>query len=635
MVCVGPSPGSERLIRATRRMAEGLHAPWTAVHVDVIGAPPLGARDRERLEAHLRLVELLGGEVVRLRGHGVPDALLHYAKGHNVTRIVAGKPTHSRWRDRLRGSLLDDLIRGSGPIEIHVIAPIEEATAPPAAAPAAAAPALGPYAWAAGAIALVTVLGLALFPYVTDADITMLYLIAIMVASLLGRGPALVAASLAVAAFDFCFVPPRFTFAVSDVSHLLTFAVMFGAGLAISTLTVRLRRQERDAVGREQRTAALLAFTREVAAADDPAEIAAVTVRHLEEGLDVAACVLAPEAGELVAQAGIMPLAPQELGVARWAFEHRTPAGHGTDTLPGARVLCVPLVSGDAAVGVVALQRRPGTPPKLGVEQRHLLDALARQAALALRKLLLAGEARDAALRARTEELRSSLLSAVSHDLRTPLAVITGAATTLRDDAERLTPAARAELLSSIVDDAQRLERVLANLLQLTRVETGLEPAREWVPAEEVVGAALTRLESVLRDREVDLAIPPELVLRIDPVLFEQLLINLIENALKHGAPPITIRALRRGDTVELEVADRGPGLPAGATTRLFEKFVRASAAPGAGLGLAVVRAIAQAHGGDVVAEDRAGGGAVFRVTLPSPPPPPVHAALAAATVAP
>jgi two-component system sensor histidine kinase KdpD len=483
-------------------------------------------------------------------------------------------------------------------------------------------------------IAFVTGFGLALFSYLTEADITMLYLIGIMLASLLGRGPALVASSLAVLAFDFCFVPPRYTFAVSDVRHLLTFAVMFGSGLAISTLTVRLRRQERDAIDREQRTAALLAFTREVAAADDPAEVAAVTVRHLEEDLDVAACLLVPEDGELIAAAGIMPLAPQELGVARWAFEHRAPAGHGTDTLPGARVLCVPLVSGAVAVGVVALQQRPGTPPRLGVEQRHLLDAIARQAALALGKLVLADEARDAALRARTEELRSSLLSAVSHDLRTPLAVITGAATTLRDDADRLTPAARAELLSSIVDDAQRLERVLANLLQLTRVETGLEPAREWVPAEEVVGAALTRLESALRDREVELAVPADLVLRIDPVLFEQLLINLIENALKHGAPPIAIRAERRGGDVALEVADRGPGLPPGSTPRLFEKFVRASAAPGAGLGLAVVRAIAQAHGGDVIAEDRPGGGAVFRVTIPSPPPPPTHAAIVAAEVA-
>src|SRR6185436_7554841 len=222
----------------------------------------------------------------------------------------------------------------------------------------------------------------------------------------------------------------------------------------------------------------------------------------------------------------------------------------------------------------------------------------------------------------RTEELRSSLLSAVSHDLRTPLAVITGAATSLVQHGDRLSAAARADLLLSIVEDARRLERVLSNLLQLTRVETGLEPATEWVPAEEVIGSALTRTEEIRRGLALETDVPPDLLLRIDPVLFEQVLINLIENATKHGAPPFEIRARRRGGAVELEVADRGPGLPGGEPARLFDKFVRASAAPGAGLGLAVVRAIVQAHGGTVTAEDRPDGGAVFRVALPTPQPP-------------
>jgi two-component system sensor histidine kinase KdpD len=604
-------------------MAEGLHAPWTAAHVDLIGAPPVGARDRERLEAHLRLVESLGGEVVRLRGHGVASALLDHSRTHNITRIVAGKPTHARWRDRLRGSLLDDLIRGSGPIEVHVIAPLE--TSPPATQgqrePVKAS--LAAYGWAVVAIAAVTAIGLFAFEYITLADITMLYLIAIMLASLAGRGPSLVAASLAVAAFDFCFVPPRFTFAVHDVSHLLTFAVMFAAGLFISALTVRIRHQERDAIDREQRTAALLAFTRDVAAATSVVDVAAVTARHLEEALDVAAAVLIPDPDEgLVAAAGLAPLAAQELTVARWAFEHRAVAGHGTDTLPAARALCVPLTDGDLAVGVLAIQRRPGTPVRLGVDQRHLVDAIARQAALALARVILSEQARESALRARTEELRSALLSAVSHDLRTPLAVITGAATTLRDDRGNLAPAARAELLASIVEDARRLERVLTNLLQLTRVETGFEPTREWVPADEVVGAALTRLETALGDRSVELDVEPDVLLWIDPVLFEQVLINLLENALKHGSPPYTIRVRRVDTRISIVVADRGSGLPAD-TSRLFEKFVRASTAPGVGLGLAVVRAVVAAHGGTVTGSNREGGGARFEIVLPAPVPPP------------
>lgn len=621
LVCVGPSPGSEKLIRATKRMAEGLRAPWVAATVEVIGAAPHNAKDAERLEAHLRLTELLGGTVVRLRGPGVADALLAYARDHNVTRIVAGKPTHPRWRDRLRGSLLDELIRGSGPIEIHVIAPAETSAPPPTPALAGERPGGWPYVWSVAAIAFVTALGSVVAPYVTLADITMMYLIAIMVASLPGRGPSLLAASLAVAAFDFCFVPPRFTFAVSDVRHLLTFAVMFACGLAISTLTVRLRRQERDAIQRERRTAALLAFTREVASAADVTEVAVVAARHLEDGLDAAAGVLVPdEDGALFPAAGLMALAGQDETVARWAFEHKRVAGHGTDTLPGARVLAIPLVDGERAVGVLALQRRKGA-PLFDADQVHLLDALARQTTLALARVRFAGEAKEAALRARTEELRSSLLSAVSHDLRTPLAVITGAATSLRDDGDRLPPATRAELLESIVSDARRLERVLANLLQLTRVETGLQPACEWVPADELVGAALTRLEDAIGDRAVEVDVEPDLLLWIDPVLFEQVLINLIENALKHGAPPFAVSVKRAGDRVSLEVGDRGGGLPA-ETARLFEKFVRASAAPGVGLGLAVVRAIAVAHGGEVTAENRAGGGAVFRVVIPRGPEP-------------
>lgn len=624
LVCVGPSPGSERLIRATKRMAESLRATWTAAHVDVIGAAPHGEPDREWLEAHLRLAESLRGDVVRLRGHNVADALLAYAREHNVTRVVAGKPTHSKWRDRLRGSMLDDLIRGSGPIEINVIAPIESAAPTPQpfvrsgerVEPRA-------YLWATLSILAITAIGLAVVSYSTLAEITMLYLIAIMGSSLLGRGPSLLAASLAVFAFDFCFVPPRFTFAISDARYLLTFAVMFGCGVVISTLVVRLRRQERDAIARERRTAALQAFTRDVAETTDVSDVATVLARHLEESVDVAAAVLIPDEKDgLVAAAGLMPLAAQEIAVARWALEHKAPAGHGTDTLSAAKALCLPLIAGESAVGVLAIQRRRGEPPRLGVDQRHLLDALARQAALAIARVQLAERAREADLRARTEEMRSSLLSAVSHDLRTPLAVITGAATSLREQGAQLSESARDELVGSIVDDARRLERVLSNLLQLTRVETGLQPTREWVPADEIVGAALTRTEDIRQSAKVETDIPADLQLRIDSVLFEQVLINLFENAVKHGGPPYSVRARRQSDTVVIEVGDRGRGLPEGNASRLFEKFVRGSAAPGAGLGLAVVRAIVEAHGGAVTAENRAGGGALFRVTLPTPVPP-------------
>jgi two-component system sensor histidine kinase KdpD len=314
-----------------------------------------------------------------------------------------------------------------------------------------------------------------------------------------------------------------------------------------------------------------------------------------------------------------MPLATQEQAVARWALDHGEAAGMGTDTLPGARVLAVPLKAGDTIVGVIVVQARHD-PRRRGGAALPLLEAFARQTALALARVKFAEQAREAALRASTEELRSSLLSAVSHDLRTPLAVITGAATTLRDDGERLTQATKSDLLSSIVDDARRLERVLGNLLQLTRVESGFVPNREWIPVEEMIGAALTRLEDATRGKQIEIDVPSDLLAPVDPVLFEQVLINLVDNAIKHGAPPIELHAHTHGDRIEIQVRDHGAGIPDGAGN-LFEKFVRASSAPGAGLGLAVVRAIVQAHGGTVTVEKADGGGACFTIDIPADHP--------------
>jgi two-component system sensor histidine kinase KdpD len=623
LVCVGPSPGSERLIRATKRIAEGLHAEWTAAHVEVLGAPPLSDKDRERVEAHLRLVEVLGGRVARLAGSSVAAALLDHARDRNVTRIVAGKPTHPRWRDFVRGSLLDALIRGSGTIEIHVIAPMDQGKPPPASTVPPESASWSAYSWAVLVIAAATATGMAFYDYASIAEITMLYLIGITVASLAGRGPSLVAASLSVAAYDFCFVAPRYTFAVSDVRELLTFGVMFAAGLVISTLTTRLRRQERDALIRERHTAALLSFTRDIAAALSSGDVAAVAVQHLEASFPVSAAVLVPDPDEppsLTAAAGMMPLAAQELGVVHWAFEHKETAGRGTDTLPGARILAVPLVSGDDAVGVIAVQAKQD-PRRLGGTAVPLIEAIARQCGLALGRVKFAEQAREAQLRARTEEMRTALLSAVSHDLRTPLAVITGAATTLRDDGDRLTADGRRDLTGQIVDDARRLERVLANLLQLTRVESGIVPERELIPVEELVGGALTRMEDALGAWQVDLDIPSELLVPVDPVLFEQVLINLVDNALKHGAPPLELHARRDGNRIVIDVIDHGNGVPENLGATLFDKFVRASTAPGAGLGLAVVRAIVEAHGGTVSVENQPGAGARFRVVLPAEHP--------------
>ncbi|MBV8759902.1 MAG: sensor histidine kinase KdpD [Deltaproteobacteria bacterium] len=612
LVCIGPSPASEKLVRAARRLAEGMHAPWYAVHVDVTGAPPLSADDRDRVEAHIALAESLGGEALRITGATVAAAVLAFARERNVTRIVAGKPTHSRWRDRIRGSLLDALIRGSGDIEIHVIAPSEE----PAPRAAAEPPPTqwGGYIRGTAAVTVATTIGALAGGRLDLPDDVMLYLFAIMLAALGGRGPGLAAAALSVAAYDFFFIPPRYTLVVSDIRHLMTFAVMFTVGTALGSLVARLRHAEAASLQRERRTAALLAFTADSAAARDVADVAAAVVAHVEDALAAPTVVLAPVAdGTLSALAGLQPLAENEMAVARWAHEHGRPAGRGTDTLPAARLLAVPL-GADAGVACVQIERARR---RIDLEGRRLIEAIARQAGVAIARLRLAGEAREAALRVQAEELRSSLLSTVSHDLRTPLAIITGTASELRDR----TVGADRESLDTIVDETRRLTKILENLLAITRVESGADVKREWVPVEEIVGAALARTESVLAGRDVAIHVDAELGVEVDPVLTEQLLLNLLENAAKHtpAATPIEIRALRDGVGVAIEVSDRGPGLPPGPPEQVFAKFFRGpdTRTAGAGLGLAVCRGIAVAHGGRIEALRRDGGGATFRVWLP------------------
>jgi two-component system sensor histidine kinase KdpD len=621
LVCVGASPASERLVRAAHRLAIGMQAAWHAVHVDVTGAAPLAAEDRDRIEGHLALAESLGGEVARLAGRSVGEAVLAMAREREVTRIVAGKPTHGRWRDRLRGSLLDDLIRDSGDIEIHVIAPAGHVPPRAAVEPDRR---LASFVPGVVAVAAATGLGMVAGNRLALPDDAMLYLFAIMVAALGGRGPGIAAAALAVAAYDFFFVPPHFTLAVYDVKDLMTFAVMFTLGTAMGSLVARLRHAETASRQRERRTQTLLAFTAAAARATDVADVAAAVVAHVEDGLAAPAAVLlaAPD-GTLGPAAGLAPLAPQELEVVDSAHAGRRPAGRGTQILPAARLLAVPLwVGSDGSAGAVVVQidraRR-----RIDLEGRRLLEAIARQAGGAIARLALAAEARDAEVRARAEELRSSLLSTVSHDLRTPLAIITGTATALRDEAPALT-AGQLESLDTIVDEASRLGRILTHLLAITRVESGAALHRDWVPIEELVGAALDRQDAGLAGRDVAIDLAPDIGVEVDPILIEQVLLNLLDNAAAHTPPgtPIELRGFREAGGVALEVSDRGPGLPPGPEDQVFAKFyrgpqARAARPAGAGLGLAVCRGIVNAHGGAIEARRRSGGGATFHVWLP------------------
>jgi len=620
---VGPSPASAGVIRAAARLAASLQAQWTAVNVEA--RQPLSAASQQRLEEHLRLAQSLGGDVARLSGRGVAAALLQHAHDRNATRIVVGRPTRSRLRDVLRGSIVDALVRGSHGIEVHVVALPEDRTR--SVKRGRATPRPVPWAGFALALALVTAvtvvasLARAVLP---DTEIVMGYLLAIMIVAFFhGRGPALAAAGLSVAAYDVFFVPPIYQFTVEDVRHVLTFATMFAVGLAISGLTARLRRQSSEARLRERRTADLYALVRALADAADAENAAATGARHAAAvtGSEATILLRPPERPRQPALAGEEDggLGETEASVARWVFEHNLPAGRGTETHAGAAVLCLPVAAGTRVLGVLVLRPAARQPPD--AEQRAFLEVFVRQIALALERIRLGGEARAAGLRASAEEIRSSLLSSVSHDLRTPLAAITGAATALRMDRGRLDPAQRSELLETVCDEAGRMDRLIGDLLDMVRLETGRPSVRrEWVPLEEIVGSALQRLEPRLEGRALSVDLPADLPLVfVDPVLFEHLLHNLVENALKHTAGPVEVGAIAAEGHVVIEVADRGPGIPPGAEQKVFERFYRGPAArgPGMGLGLSICRSIVQIHDGSIAAANRAGGGAVFRIRLP------------------
>ncbi len=631
MACIGPSPSSVRVVRAARRAAEQLHAPWTAVCVGAPDAVPMRGADRDRLQAHLRLAESLGAEVVRLTGPKVSDELLRFARERGVTHLVLGRPARSRLRVILGGSLVDALVAGATGIEIHVVAGEKEPPFPGRAPrPVPRAKAAG-FAVAIALVAAVTVGAGFVRAHVPDTEIVMSYLLVIMVAAAsFGLGPALAAAGLSVIAYDVFFVPPLLRLTVADARHLFTFAMMFIVGIVISGLTGRLRRQGQDARLRERRTATLYALVRELSSCTTCDEAAAVAARQAAQAVSGDAAVFLRDSDGTLRVAGLSEpgtrLSPAETAVARWAGQNGRAAGIGTDTHADAAVVCLPVAAGQEVRGVLAL--RPKSRAASDVEEQGFLEALARQTALTIERIRLGEEARAAALRVRAEETRTSLLSAVSHDLRTPLAAITGAGTALRLEGERLDGERRGELIDTICDEAGRMDRLIGNILDMVRLEAGSTAARrEWIPVEEVVGPALARMEDLLVGREVTVDLPEDLpLILVDPVLFEHLMFNLVDNAVKHtpAGIPVELRAGVVQGWIEIEVADRGPGLPPGGEEKVFEKFYRGPSArgPGMGLGLAISRSIAQIHDGTLTAENRAGGGAVFRVRLPVASPP-------------
>lgn len=636
MVSIGPSPFSARLIRTAKRLADRLGAEWIVAFVETPKQAAASPEVRQRVSSALRLAHQLGAETVTLTGDTIVPSLLQYARSRNVSKIVVGKNAGPLWRRLWRGSLLDTLISESGDIQVIAVAGGPEAFADPSRnIVQGMTQDWRAYAQAVAVVGICTLASVALRSALDPVNLVMFYLLGVVAVAMRShRRVALFASILSVAAFDVFCIPPYFTFAVSDYEYLLTFAVMLTVAIIVSTLTVRIRLQAAHAADRESRTQALYRLTKELAGKTKWLDAARTATAITREEFGVKIELLFPdEAGKVSFQSrmtGEVPIPNSEVGVAQWVFDHGQNAGYGTATLPGAAALYLPLKGAQKTLGVMAVAASTGD--LFGrPEQLRSLELFASQSALAIERAQATAAARDAQLKVETEQMRSGLLSAVSHDLRTPLAAITGAASSLIAQRQQMSQETQLELLESIAQEADRLSRLVGNLLEMTRLDSGaVEVRREWHPLEEIVGAALTRLDRILDGRAVVAGIPENLPLvSVDDVLLEQVFLNVLENAVKYTPPgsPLGIVARAHNQGVVIEFTDSGAGFAPGDETRVWEKFYRGRGRTdgirGAGLGLAICRAIVTAHGGSIEAENRTEGGALIRIWLPSVGTPP------------
>ena len=638
LVAVGPDEQAEQLVRAGKRMSDALDAAWTVVYVETPELLKLSDEERNRRIDVLRLAESLGAETVTLDGPSAAAVLVEYAQTRNATRIVVGTPKARGWRRWLRASTPEQLIREARTFDVVTIACAEER--PAKRKPSGLIfPDESPrpvrwerFGWAFASTAVCTGIAFAMYPRFDLSNLVMVYLLGVTVAGLrFGRSPALVTAALNVVAFDFFFVPPRFSLAISDAQYLVTFAVMLTIALVIANLMSSVRQQTRVAGARERRTALLYAMSRELVATRGIESLARVAVSHIAEVFQCQAVVLLPNSEGKLAYPRDLPLEKSLLGadlaVAQWVLDHGHQAGLGTDTLPAAPALYVPLSEGEKQLGVLAVL--PSNARRILLpEQRHLLETFASQIGLALERAQLAETAEGARLNAERESLRNTLLASISHDLRTPLSVIAGAGSALAQHGSSLDEQTRVKLARSVETKAREMSDLVSNVLDLMRFESGhIVLRRDWQTLDDLVGAALGNLESKLSDHPVESRIPADLPpVHVDANLIVQVFSNLFDNISKYTPPGthVYVSAMVDGPRIRVRVEDEGPGLPVGNPERLFDKFQRGSdegTVVGVGLGLAICQAIIRAHGGEIEAHRREGGGARFELTLPAEEP--------------
>ena len=640
LICVSEDPRAAGLVRYTKRLADRLHASWTALYVETKRSLQLTEEERDRIADTLRLAQALGGEPVTIPGgdRRIADDVIGFAQGNNITQIIIGKSTRTPWFELLHGSVVRDLLRCCGNISVHVIAGEElDRTVIPkktvhTADDSEALDSL-PYVFALLAVAAATGVSALLWRWIGPENTNLVYLTAVVgIAVRFGLWPSLVASAASALCYNFFFTAPYYTFAIADPRNVIAVVFFTIVAVVVSNVAARARTLAITAMARARTTESLYTFSRKLAGAGTLDDVLWASAYQAALMLKVRVVILLPENGTLAVKTGYPPedlLDEADLAAAKWAWDHDRSAGRGSDTLPGAKRLFLPMRTGRGVVGVVGIDSdKPG--PLLTPDQRRLLDALIDQAALAIERVHLVDDLDKAKRREEADRLRAALLTSISHDLKTPLAAIIGAAGTLKDLSRDLDDNAKADLLFTIIDESERLNRFIANLLDMTKLESGaIKPNAALHDLGEIVGTALQRASKILNRHRVEVELNTDLpMLELDAVLFEQVLFNLLDNAAKYAPPKTTIcvQSWREDGAVKIQILDEGGGIPPEDVERIFDKFHRARKADhvraGTGLGLAISRGFIEAMGGQISAANRQDRpGAVFTIVMPVPRP--------------
>ncbi|NCU02088.1 sensor histidine kinase [Candidatus Macondimonas diazotrophica] len=638
LVCISEDSRSAGLIRYAKRLADRLYARWTALYVEGRRNLQLSEDERDRVAEALRLAQNLEGDAVTIPGGDgrVADDVIAYAHANNITHIVIGKSSRSRWFEILHGSVVHELVRRAGNISVHVVAGDKETEVRASRRPVETAslrrrPDWMAYGKSTLVVAAAIGVGLLLWPWIGVEHIGLIFLTAVVtVAVWSGLLPSLYTSVISAASYNFFFTDPYHTFLISRPREIVSVVFFTIVAIIVSNVAAQARAQTVAARARARTTESLYSFSRKLAGAGVLEDVLWATAYQMASMLNVRVVILLPDNGAVAVRAGYPPddtLVDADIAAARWAWEHNRPAGRGADTLPGAKRLYLPLITGSTPVGVVGLDNdRKG--PLLTPEQQRLFDALADQAAVAIERIQLVAELDRARLAAEADKLRSALLTSISHDLKTPLASILGAAGTLRDYANAMSEADRADLLATVIDESERLNRFIANLLDMTRIETGaMEPNASLQYLDDIVGSALRRASKITSRHRTVTEISPNLpMLKLDPVLFEQVLFNLFDNAAKYAPPSTTIRirAWDDGRWATIQIIDEGPGIPPADLERVFDSFHRVRKGDhvlaGTGLGLSICKGFIEAMGGTITASNRTDrSGAIFTIRMPVP----------------